>query len=54
MPPSPRALVASFAPFTVLALIVGILVPATASGQIINPKRGFGDVRASYANLQAV
>ena len=51
MSPSPRATVV---PLAIAALLGAILVPGRAGGQILNPKRGFGDVRASYANLQAV
>ncbi|MBU6308166.1 MAG: autotransporter-associated beta strand repeat-containing protein [Planctomycetes bacterium] len=37
-----------------IAIAVGICLAEASSAQIINSKRGFGDVGANYANLQAV
>jgi autotransporter-associated beta strand protein len=51
MSPAIRAAARPFA--SLLVLLVGFLVPGAAAGQILNPKRGFADVRANYANLQA-
>jgi autotransporter-associated beta strand protein len=36
------------------AVAVSFCLGTPAVGQIINPKRGFGDVGANYANLQAI
>jgi autotransporter-associated beta strand protein len=53
MPPAIRTGAVPFSGITVVAVLVGVLVPGVAAGQILNPKRGFADVRANYANLQA-
>lgn len=38
----------------VLVVLAAATSAAVAPAQIINPRRGFGDVRANYTNLQAV